>query len=710
MGKAIDKLKCGGKPGHKSGGKTKGYQKGGRKGDGPRKNILLPGTELTEHQSVVTMSDVQRVKRLRGHQGKLTHGFAKKYPKIPLSDILGEIAGREPHFSKRDVPQVGEELTGSFGDVFLEPEEITGILGDKDSKEYFDLVQSSSTAGEDEQAGPQRFGFRNMITPQYRGGPEDAGPYQYLESKPSTKFQTGGATRNISALTLDKIESIKGRLQSKDPSMGPEGVDQGVRTTYQPEQQNDLVTEGAAGVSGAIGAGTDAIEGIVSAVQDRGTEEFDPRVDPAAAMKKDAGFEVGKDILKSTGKGAAIGSTFGPIGTIIGAGAGLLTSGIKNIVGAKKRKEDREERSDEFEGFWADKYFRNREAGYEEGGKIKGPGTTKSDSITMKAKENAFIVPAENAKEGMRLGREYLGWTDESLASRNNGGSKIKVSKGEVFYTPEEAEKLQFIGVDLNKLAPNAKPGNKFANGTFLQTEDPMMADTGAKDLEEFEEKLLKTINPGTKKSAASNAVSSITSTPEEEIEAKNDRGLIDLFPEMASTAQILGAVAGLAQSGKIPDLKISSRLKKLAVDTREAATYGLEPNVRNAYMREIERTRRDVMNKIVSRGGSAGEIREALGQVTSTTLAKKAQIPVMEQDMIMKKREMNIDVEKNLASMVYDKSRVERQDWFAYQEAWGAMLQEGLKNFIGARQYKENLDYMKSVGGTSPSFTINTK
>jgi hypothetical protein len=743
MGKSIDKLKCGGKPGRKSGGKTNAYQKGGKtKSEDDKFAIIKSDSEIGPNQAKTTMPIINRQQRLRGYQGQLTAAFHKKYPDVPVNELLKSYESRQPDFSRRDVPAEGEALIRKYGDLSIEPDEINRILGNEASKEFFEQAQTGRTGGPGD-TSLQRFGFRNLIYPQFRS--KGIVPYQYIEPKSiAENFQTGGTTRSMSALTLDKIQSIKdAQLDTTD---FVSKIDQGVRTTFQPEEQNNLVTEGATGLSKVIGGGTDAIESIVSAVQDRGTKEFDPRVDPEAAMKREAGFGVGKDILKSAGKGASIGATFGPAGAAIGLAAGVITSGLKNIIGTKRRREDREEASEAFEGYWANKYFKNRPDAYQEGGKIKGPGTTKSDSITMKAREDSFIVPAENSEEGMRLGREYLGWTDKSIAERNNGGSKIKVSKGEVFYTPEEVEKLQFIGVDLNKLAPNAKPENKlrmtktiepmkrmtktiksrYQDGGFLEKEDPLMADTGAAPEEKlYMPEISKSVldsavakiitNPSVKPKELEGfyptpATASIKSTPAEaKAEAESDRGIINLFPEMASTAQVLGAIAGLSQAGKMPDLKISSRLKRLARDTQEAATYGLEPDVRNAYLREIERTRRDVMNKIVSRGGSPGEINAALGKLTSTTLEKKAQIPIMEQDMMLKKKAMNIDIEKSLAGMVYDKSRVERQDWFAYQEAWGAMLQEGLKNFIGARQYKENIDYLKSVGGTTPTFTINS-
>ena len=844
MGVAIDNIKC-------RGGRVSRHQEGGLTIGDPKKKIKYEKVkrELTSDEARVTMDVVNRNIRLRGYQGTLTEVLQEKHPDLPLNELLSELTGREPGFSRRDVPSTGEELIKKYGDLSIESEEIIDILGPEAAKEYFRDTKTGRTKGKGD-VGLQRFGFRNMIYPQFRS--KNTGLYQYLDKKTTEGFQAGGGVgigMAFQQMMSSMTDEQKEKLMAGDTNwMGLEG-------------------KAASPIGGAITAGAEMVTGVMSEFQSNISSGYDTKEDPGAASKKTAQLEVGKDIVSGTAKGAAIGSVIPGVGTAIGAGIGFVGSGIKAIVGSKRRKEEREELSTQWAGNWADKYFKAQE-GYEEGGAIKGPGGPKTDSINMKAKAGSFIVPAINSEAGMKLGRDYLGWTDESIAAKNNGGTKIKVSKGEVLYTPEEVEKLGLLGVDLNKLAPNAKTEYKLAKGgrvpsrakaaeiledgtingkpltekqeRFFQAvahgwkpdrfagggstggidssltkeeyaENIMRSDyksyqagekTGiighpkiGKDLPEglsygeysdyiktlnpfsqthprlnqvftplrsgkfdklpyteFEEtlpsKMTKTITSRfvdggwvydkktgitmsqeeydkkyppakvTSKSTHEPAVNQINqlrsgvSETEAETEIEEDKfKLTSLFPEMAATAQILGAIKGLSDAGKKPDMVISSRLKKLARDTQEAATFGLEPNVRNAYMREIERTRRDVMNRIIARGGSPGEINAALGKITSTTLAAKARIPVMEEEMKLRKTAINIGVEQSLAQMQYDKSRVDREDWFRYQEAWGTMLSEGLKNFIGARQYKENLDYMKSVGSTVPSFTdIKTK
>ncbi len=709
MGKIIDditsSLKCGGK--------ARQYPDGGKvKSDTTEYEYLK---EASPASAAITEKGLARVKRLRGYQGTLTKDFQERHPDVPVDELLTEITGRVPYFSRPEVPKTGEGMIKKYGDLSIESEDISKILGPEAAAEYFEDTKTGRTAGKGD-VGLERFGFRNMIYPQFRS--KNTSLYQYLDKPKKGKGLQGGGPVGISMAMQSMMSSLTDEQREKLASGDSDWM--GLE-----EKETGLLGQ-------VISGGTEELLGITSAIEKRVTPEDDPRVDPAAAMKTEAGFETGKSILKGAGKGAAIGAFAGPGGAAIGAGIGVVTSGIKSLIGKKGREEEREEASNEWAGGWAKKYFKGRE-GYEEGGPIKGPGGPKTDSINMKAKSGSFIVPAENYEAGMQLGRDYLGWTDESIAGRKQGGTAIKVSDGEVLYTPEEVEKLDLLGVDLNKLAPNAKPGNKMANGTFLEKKAPMMADTGFSSPmldelktqltpEQFEQAFFQTISSGATKPEVLKGknlnVSGVKvpgaeiSSKKAETEAEEDKFKLEsILPEMAATAQVLGAIKGLGESGKRPDLAISSRLKKLATDTQEAATFGLEPDVRNAYMREIERTRRDVMNKIIGRGGSAGEIREALGKITSTTLAAKAKIPIMETEMKLRKTAINVGVEQNLAKMQFDKSKVEREDWFHYQEAWGTMLSEGLKNFIGARQYKENLDYMKSVGSTTPSFTeIKTK
>lgn len=111
--------------------------------------------------------------------------------------------------------------------------------------------------------------------------------------------------------------------------------------------------------------------------------------------------------------------------------------------------------------------------GLKTGGSIEGKGTGKSDSIPMKAPEGSFIVPTENADHAEELGKSFLGWNKEEKAKRNNGGTDIKVSDGEVFFTPDEVHVLKYHGVNLDELAPKAE--NKIGmkkGGMYIKPEN----------------------------------------------------------------------------------------------------------------------------------------------------------------------------------------------------------------------------------------------
>lgn len=231
--------------------------------------------------------------------------------------------------------------------------------------------------------------------------------------------------------------------------------------------------------------------------------EYDMRDDPRATMKKQAGMKVAGNLAKGTATGAAIGSVIPGIGTAIGAGIGFIGSGLQSIFGKGKRERERKEAHDEWAGYWGDQYKANMQSvRYKKGGKIKGKGTAKSDSIDMKAPDGSFIVPAENTNQAMDLGKTFLGWDEATTVKRTLGGTDIKVSDGEVFFTPEEVGVLRYHNVDLNELAPNAKPENKMAKGGFSLSPEKAgkMADEGiahGKPITKKQEKFFRAVEHG---------------------------------------------------------------------------------------------------------------------------------------------------------------------------------------------------------------------
>ena len=100
---------------------------------------------------------------------------------------------------------------------------------------------------------------------------------------------------------------------------------------------------------------------------------------------------------------------------------------------------------------FASKYFAK-------GGEIKGNGTGKSDSITAKVEEGAFVVPVENAAKAKAIKEELLETpADEAAELEHPNGVDVKLSNGEFMFSKEEADELKNMGIDLYKeFAPNS--------------------------------------------------------------------------------------------------------------------------------------------------------------------------------------------------------------------------------------------------------------
>lgn len=95
---------------------------------------------------------------------------------------------------------------------------------------------------------------------------------------------------------------------------------------------------------------------------------------------------------------------------------------------------------------------------YKDGGEIKGKGTGTSDSIKAKVEAGSFVVPAAHSAQGKLIRKQILGKSPNKTANLNQaGGTTVKLSDGEMLFTPEEVQKITEAGYDLNALAPDAK-------------------------------------------------------------------------------------------------------------------------------------------------------------------------------------------------------------------------------------------------------------
>lgn len=180
----------------------------------------------------------------------------------------------------------------------------------------------------------------------------------------------------------------------------------------------------------------------------------------------------GAGALKGAGTGLALGmsplllaATSGlsaPIGAAAGAIAGGVAGGIKGKkkYGAARDAADESARANAMALSYQD-------SGYADGGKITGPGTTKSDDIPAKVQRGSFIVPVENAKLAEMLRKQYLPKEAGKAKLKQTGNAaEVKLSNGEHMFSPEEYDILVAAGVDVDGLAPNAeKNKTSFAGG-----------------------------------------------------------------------------------------------------------------------------------------------------------------------------------------------------------------------------------------------------
>ena len=170
---------------------------------------------------------------------------------------------------------------------------------------------------------------------------------------------------------------------------------------------------------------------------------------PIIIQKKVTGGQVA-DIGLSTAMGFATG---GPPGAALAFGGKMLSTILDN----KKAKEAQAEqdrinmRNKVLES--GKNFIQNRA----KGGKIKGKGTAKSDSVKTKMNPGDFVVPAENASKAMEWGRNYLNWGKDKTAPHQDGSEPVAASNGEVKFTKDEYDYLKEIGLNVDSLAPNAK-------------------------------------------------------------------------------------------------------------------------------------------------------------------------------------------------------------------------------------------------------------
>ena len=500
----------------------------------------------------------------------------------------------------------------------------------------------------------------------------------------------------------------------------------------------------------------DLIQGANSEIVDAKKEKiqmnYDYREDPTEALEESNRLDTGKSLLGGAAKGAAAGAAMGSVipglGTAIGAGigtlGGTLVSGIGRLLGKETRDLKIDEAKKQWSSHWTDRAasYANT-SGYKEGGKIEGKGSSKSDSISMTAKDDSFIVPAENSKAGMEIGKTYLGWKENTTADRKNSGSALKVSDGEVLYTPEEVGILKYHGIDLNQLAPNAEPGHEMGAGGFQDGTGPpggspmsgrkLGSCTGMKDGGWIYDKdsdrvtnegnTIQYDNQGNEYKIGTSGEFELFNEKakhgtdiysefsgkklkKEKEEKENERNIFDYIPELAGTLQLAGGAAGLMEAGKKPDIYVSRTLKKLSAETRRLANFGYEPAVLNALNTQIEKSRRDMTREVTRKGGSAMENMEKMKSILSTTLDKKAGIVFQNAQEKARKWTDVLKVDMAKSGQEFEIDKINLADWYKTQDVFANLLSAGVNNIVGARQLKDQQDVIRETGTSKPTFT----
>lgn len=534
-------------------------------------------------------------------------------------------------------------------------------------------------------------------------------------------------------------------------------------------------------------------------------EYKDNRVNPIETMKKRDSLGVAGDVAGSTLKGAATGmATAGPVGALIGGGAGLVASGLKSIIGSKKRKEEREKAEKAWSDDWASIYGsslssdqygdggkvekvmhefkhgqlhsgskkgpkvrskdqaiaialseagldRKAEGGkvgnpkdrskpggsnvgkysksegpfagpsggspkgsfpigslkraksalklahnapnpsgiksavyrkypqlkhkrnggfmldtkrgwvdFQKGGEVDGAGTGKSDSITKRVEDGSFIVPAENAKYAKDLGKEYLGWNGKEMADRNYPGTEVKLSDGEVLFTPEEVDVLRYHGVDLDSLAPNA---------TEKIEENAELSEGSQQNIDQ-----------------------------QEEVKLTPFQKAVSMVPEVAGLIQSVAGIAGMEKAGRMPDINVSNYLKELAVEQRKEAQYGLEPGAKTAMKIATERERRNAVNALVSKGGSAADMQANLQGLLATTINSQYQTELADAAEKARKKSEYARTRLAMGEQDYNVQQTNLNNWKELMAINADLLNAGISNIVGARKLKAEMDALKEI------------
>lgn len=372
-----------------------------------------------------------------------------------------------------------------------------------------------------------------------------------------------------------------------------------------------------------------------------------------------------------------------------------------------------------------------------EGGVVTGKGGAKSDDINMKAAAGAFIVPAENKTVAQRIGKEMLGWNRNQKAKKVKEGIPIKVSDGEVEYTPDEVATLERHGIDVDKLAPNAEKRETMKRGgsvkrykthpTAAKAAEMIKNPPGGKELTPRQDRYFRALehrwNPNKKKSsrrkgykdggdvnygmkgklgayAKPPASTGPTTLDQSKYPwLKNLWGFAKEHPgEIAAGLQAITAGISLANMGPEPALTIANELRQVARETAIEKQYGLEPFIYDKTRADLIRARNEERRILSSRGGGGQDLQKSLSVANERYAQGLINLAASDFAAQEAKKAVNRDWMERIAMRkdVIEGSRIDK--YRRNEEALAGMLSAGLENFGGAIQYRKTLDRLKDI------------
>ncbi len=272
---------------------------------------------------------------------------------------------------------------------------------------------------------------------------------------------------------------------------------------------------------------------------------------------------------------------------------------------------------------------------------------------------------------------------------------------------------LKHYGVSLDELAPNSDNdkkagfkdgGEKDEFGNLIKSEieldtDPMykIRDTGY----EIDDIGIPLDKKQTK----------LTDKAYSDIKRKvNERKKFDFvrnLPEMASAIQMMASTAGLASVKRLPDPSVASELKTLARETRKLSETGMDPSTKNLALKQIESGRRSAMNTVVGRGGTTSEIAAGITDLTIKAHEAQESLAVADTEIRLRNKAPYFDALKTISGRKDEIGREKRTINEKKEAMYAALLQAGISNMIGAKQFKDHLDYLKNLK-TQPSITLS--